>query len=265
MANMLGSKVTADNRLIKECWNETHSRASFSRSQSEKPPSNFQESSSQVSKVPRAVQLPKNLKEPVTQKDGESSEKTNLINFPRNFSELPNLPVLGDDVERGNLKLRKTFSSESVALEKLVAVNIGSQKTPPKIKQEQKWLPNQSLKKGKAMPRRASLPASYLENFLSVNNIRKRAISNTSIDSAEDGVVPLAMNADGRLPSQSSTRKAKNACRRKVRPNSNEDNVVLGTEVTETVLPAIEIHEPVENERNIEEDCSSKPMVSYLS
>ena len=115
------------------------------------------------------------------------------------------------------------------------------------------------------MPRRASLPASYLENFLSVNNIRKRAISNTSIDSAEDGVVPLAMNADGRLPSQSSTRKAKNACRRKVRPNSNEDNVVLGTEVIETVLPAIEIHEPVENERNIEEDCSPKPMVSYLS
>ena len=266
MANMLGSKVTADNRLIKECWNETHSRASYIRSQSEKPPSNFHESSSQVSKVPRAVQLPKNLKESLTQKDGESSEKTNLINFPRNFSELPNLPVLDDDVERRNLKLRKTFSSESVALEKLVAVNIGSQKTPPpKIKQEQKWLPNQSLKKGKAMPRRASLPASYLENFLSVNNIRKRTLSNTSIDSAEDGVVPLTMNVDGRLPSQNSTRKAKNACRRKVRRNSNEENVVSGTEVIETVLPAIEIHEPVENESNIEEDCSPKPMVSYLS
>ena len=265
MADMLGSKTT-DNRLIKECWNETHSRASYIRSQSEKPPSsNFQESSSQVSKVPLAIQLPKNLNGPLTKKDGESSEKANSINFPRNFSEFPNLPVLGDDVEQGNLKLRKTISSDSVGLEKLVAVNIGSQKTPPKIKQEQKLLPNQSLKKGKAMPRRASLPASYLENFLSVNNIRKRALSNASVDSAEDGMVPMAMNVDGRLPSQNSTRKAKNACRRKVTRNSNEDNVVSGTEVIETELPAIEIHEPVEIESNIEEDCGPKLMVSYLS
>lgn len=261
---MLGSKTT-DRRLIKECWNVTYPRASYIRSQSEKPnPSNLQESPYEDSKRSHAViQLPKNSNGPLTQKDGESSQKANLINFPRNFSELQNLPVLGDDVEQGNLKLRKTISSESVGLEKLVAVNIGSQKTPPKTKQEQKWLPNQSLKKGKAMPRRASLPASYLENFLSVNNIRKRALSNASADSAEDGVVP--MNGDGRLPSQNSTRKAKNACRRKARRNSNEDNVVSGTEVTETVLPAIEVHESVEKESTIEDDGSPKPMVSYIS
>ena len=78
-------------------------------------------------------------------------------------------------------------------------------------------------------------------------------------------MVPMAMNVDGRLPSQNSTRKAKNACRRKVTRNSNEDNVVSGTEVIETELPAIEIHEPVEIESNIEEDCGPKLMVSYLS
>ena len=262
MANMLGSKAR-DSRLIKECWNDTHPRASYIRSQSVKPnPSNFQESSSdEDSKRSHAViQLPKNLSGSLTQEDGESSEKTNLINFPRNFSELRNLPVLGDDVEQGNLKLRKTISSESVGLEKLVAVSIGSQKTPSKIKQEQKWLSNQSLKKGKAMPRRASLPASYLENFLSVNNIRKRALSNTSIDSAEEGTG--SMNVDGRLPSQISSRKAKNACRRKVTRNSNEDNVVSGPEVIETVLPAIEVHESVEKESNIEDDGCPKPTVS---
>ena len=263
---MLGSKATG-NRLIKECWNEAHPRTSYRRSQSEKPSSSFQESSFHVSKVSRAIQLPKNLKGPLTQKDGKSSDKTNSINVPGNFSELQNFPVLDDDVEQGNLKLRKTISSDSVEPEKLAAVNIGSQKlTPPKTKQEQKWLPNQSgLKKGKAMPRRASLPASYLENFLSVNNIRKRALSNTSIDSAEDGAV--SMNADGRLPSQNSTRKAKNACRGKVRRNSNEDiNAVSGTEVIETaVLPAIEVHESVEKGSNIEDDGCPKPMVSYIS
>lgn len=255
MANMLGSKTT-DNRTIKECWNATLPRTTYIRSQSERPSSNPQESTSEDSKVSHASQLPRHLKGPLSQKDGESSEKTNLINFPRHFSDLPNLPVLGDD----NLKLRKTISSESVGLEKLVAVNIGSQKTPPKTKQEQKSLSNQYLKKGKAMPRRSSLPASYLENFLSVNNIRKRALSNGSIES-EDIVVPT--NADGRLSSQNSTRKAKNTCRRKVKPNSNEDNEVSCNEVIETVVPTIEVHESVEKENDIEEDDSPKSTVSY--
>jgi len=259
MANMLGSKTT-DNRVIKECWNATLPRTTYIRSQSERPASNPQESTYDDSKVSHAIQLPRNLKGPLSQKDGESSEKATLINFTRHFSDLPNLPVLGDDIEQGNLKLRKAISSESVGLEKLVAVNIGSQKTPPKTKQEQKSLSNQYLKKGKAMPRRSSLPASYLENFLSVNNIRKRALSNASIES-EDVVVPT--NADGRLPSQNSTRKAKNACRRKVKPNSNEDNEVSCNEVIETVVPTIEVHEPVEKESNIEEDDSPKPTVSY--
>lgn len=259
MANMLGSKTT-DNRVIKECWNATLPRTTYIRSQSERPASNPQESTYDDSKVSHAIQLPRNLKGPLSQKDEESSEKTTLINFPRHFSDLPNLPVLGDDIEQGNLKLRKTISSESIGLEKLVAVNIGSQKTPPKTKQEQKSLSNQYLKKVKAMPRRSSLPASYLENFLSVNNIRKRALSNASIES-EDVVVPT--NADGRLPSQNSTRKAKNVCRRKVKPNSNEDNEVSCNEVLETVVPTIEVHESVEKENNIEEDDSPKSTVSY--
>lgn len=253
---MLGSKA-ADNRLIKECWNEAHPKTSYIRSQSEKPSSNFQEATYQDSKVSHAIQLPRNLKGPLTQRDGEPSEKTNLINFPRNFSDVQNLPVLGDDVEQGNLKLRRTISSGSAGLEKLVAMNIGSPKTPPKTKQEQKWLSNQSLKKGKAISRRASLPASYLENFLSVNNIRKRALSNASSDS-EDGVG--SMNVNGRLPSQNSTHKAKNTGRRKVIRNSNEENVVSDNEVIETVVPAIEVHESTEKE-NIEDD-SPKAMVS---
>ena len=262
MANMLGSKTT-DNRMIKECWNATLPRTTYIRSHSERPSSNPQESTYEDSKVSNATQLPGDIKGPLTQNVAESSEKTNLINFPRHFSELPNLPVLGDNVEQGNLKLRKTISSESVELEKLVAVNIGSQKTPPKTKQEQKCgLSNHCLKKAKAMPRRSSLPASYLENFLSVNNIRKRALSNTSIDSTEDVAVPL--KADGRLPSQNSTRKAKNAaCRRKIRPNSDEENEVSGAEVIETVVPTIEVHESIEKETTIEDDSSPKSTVSY--
>jgi len=258
---MLGSKTT-DNRVIKECWNATLPRTTYIRSQSERPASNPQESTYDDSKVSHAIQLPRNLKGPLSQKDGESSEKATLINFTRHFSDLPNLPVLGDDIEQGNLKLKKAISSESVGLEKLVAVNIGSQKTPPKTKQEQKSLSNQYLKKGKAMPRRSSLPASYLENFLSVNSIRKRALSNVSIES-EDVVVPTNADGHGRLPSQNSTRKAKNACRRKVKPNSNEDNEVSCNEVIETVVPTIEVHEPVEKESNIEEDDSPKSTVSY--
>ncbi|XP_078369782.1 uncharacterized protein LOC144653617 isoform X1 [Oculina patagonica] len=255
MANMLDSKA-ADNRLIKECWNETHSRTSYTRSQSEKPHYNLHEPILQEIKVSHATQLPRSLNGG-TQRDGE---KATLTKIPRNFSDpnalvdLPDLPVLGNE-DQSNLKLRKTISSESVGLEKLVAINIvGRHNTPPKPKQEQRWFPNQFARKGKVISRRSSLPASYLENFLSVNNIRKRAISNPAIDS-EDGVA--FTNVDGKPTLQNSTRRAKNAGRRKVRPNSNEEHVVPDKEVIEPVVPATEINDSVENE-DIEDDGRPK-------
>ena len=109
--------------------------------------------------------------------------------------------------------------------------------------------------------RRSSLPASYLENFLSVNNIRKRAISNPASDS-EDG--EIFMNVDGRLPSQNSTRKAKNAGRRKVRPSSNEGHEVTDKEVIEPIVPTIEINDSAEND-DIEEDGRPKRTVSFVT
>ena len=264
MANMLESKA-ADNKLIKDCWNETHSRTPYFRSQSEKPHSNLHETAYQENRVSHATQLPRNLNGGAQ----ESSEKATLHKIPRNFSDPnalvdpPGLPVLGND-EQSNLKLRKTVSSESVELEKLVAINIGGRhNTPPKPKQlqEQRWFPNQFIRKGRVISRRSSLPASYLENFLSVNNIRKRAISNPASDS-EDG--EIFMNVDGRLPSQNSTRKAKNAGRRKVRPSSNEGHEVTDKEVIEPIVPTIEINDSAEND-DIEEDGRPKRTVSFVT
>ena len=48
MAIMLGGK--GDNQLTKECWNETKSRNSFFRSQSESPHANGHEANNETSR-----------------------------------------------------------------------------------------------------------------------------------------------------------------------------------------------------------------------
>ena len=256
---MLGSKAT-DNRLTQGCWNEEPSRKSYVRSQSEKPHSNLYESAYQENKVSHATQLPRTLNGGAW----SDSEKATLNKIPGNFSNpntLVDLPVLGDGEQR-TLKLRKTVSSETVELENLVAINIPARRdTPPKLKQEPRWFPNQFARRGKPLPRRSSLPASYLENFLSVNNIRKRAISNPTMDS-EDGVI--FMKADSKLSPQNSTRRGKNAGRKKVRPNSNEEHVVTDKEEIEQIVPAIEINVTAEND-DFEDDGRPKPKVSFVT
>ena len=258
MATMLGNKE--DNRLIRECWNqwnETHSRTSYIRSQSDQPHSNLHESTHEENGQTHAIPFPRNLNGRA-QAEIESNEMATSRSFPRNFSDpnsLVDLPLLGEEEQR-NTKLRKTVSSDAAGLEKLVAINSVGHKMPPKPKQEQKWFSNQVLKKGTTvLSRRASLPSSYLGNFLSVNNIRKRAISSAT-DDAEEAVV--LTNTDGRLPSQNSTRRAKNAGRKKVRPHSNEEHLVSEKEVTEAAVPAIEVEDSTE--KMVEHENSGKQL-----
>lgn len=250
---MLGS--TGDHRLVKECWNETYSRTSYIRSQSENPNSSL-----------HTIQLPRNLNGAGVPTDRESlSEQTTSSSFPRNFSDsnpLVCLPILANN-EHNNMKLRKTVSSDATRLEQLVAMNSEGNTTPPKPKQEQKGVSNQFLKKGKVISRRASLPASYLEKYLSVNNIRRRAINSATADDSEEGVV--SMDIDGRRPSQGSKRRIKNAGRRKVSANSNEELVFPDKEVLEPVVPEIEVDVSVENDRIEDESRPKRRVGSVIS
>ncbi|RMX44894.1 hypothetical protein pdam_00012566 [Pocillopora damicornis] len=242
MAIMLGGK--GDNQLTKECWNETKSRNSFFRSQSESPHANGHEANNETSRENMS-----NLTEG-TQSERESKEITSSGGFPRISSDpysLVDISLISDE-EQGSTKLRKTVSSDAAGLEKLVHIDGVLRKISSKPKQDQKWLPNQVSKKGR-LSRRASLPPTYLGNFLSVNNIRKRAISSAA-DDADDGVI--STHIDDRLPSQNSTRKAKNAGRKKVRPIINEEHLVSEKEETEVVLPAVEVD--VLSEEVVEEE-----------
>ncbi|PFX22650.1 Cyclic nucleotide-binding domain-containing protein 2 [Stylophora pistillata] len=206
MAIMLDGK--GGNQPIKECWNETSLRTPYYRSQSESLHANEHEFNNETS----GKTLSRNLTGR-TQSERESREIETSTSFPRISSDpssLVDLPLLAEEEQIGT-KLRKTVSSDAAGLEKLVHIDGALHKTSPRSKQDQKWLTNQVSKKGR-VSRRASLPSSYLGDFLSVNNIRKRAIRSTA-DDADDGVV--STNTDGRLPSQNSTRKAKNAGRKK--------------------------------------------------
>nr|XP_058971486.1 cyclic nucleotide-binding domain-containing protein 2-like isoform X1 [Pocillopora verrucosa] len=242
MAIMLGGK--GDNQLTKECWNETKSRNSFFRSQSESPHANGHEANNETSRENMSNLTGR------TQSERESKEITSSGGFPRISSDpysLVDISLISDE-EQGSTKLRKTVSSDAAGLEKLVHIDGVLRKISSKPKQDQKWLPNQVSKKGR-LSRRASLPPTYLGNFLSVNNIRKRAISSAA-DDADDGVI--STHIDDRLPSQNSTRKAKNAGRKKVRPIINEEHLVSEKEETEVVLPAVEVD--VLSEEVVEEE-----------
>ena len=254
MAIMLGGK--GDNQLTKECWNETKSRNSFFRSQSESPHANGHEANNEASRENMSNLTGR------TQSERESKEITSSGGFPRISSDpysLVDISLISDE-EQGCTKLRKTVSSDAAGLEKLVHIDGVLRKISSKPKQDQKWLPNQVSKKGR-LSRRASLPPTYLGNFLSVNNIRKRAISSAA-DDADDGVI--STHIDDRLPSQNSTRKAKNAGRKKVRPIINEEHLVSEKEETEVVLPAVEV-DVLSEEVVEEENDGSEVAVGFVA
>lgn len=176
--------------VVKECWNQrTISRTSYVRSQSE----------NQGTKALDSLELPVPMgSESSTQ---ETSSKSRNISAPflRLVDDLPKL------LEEAPLKLRKTLSHSDDELRggrtELVAINNERNNSALANKPglERKGFSNQTIPRGrKSFKRRASLPSSYLGEYLSVNNIRRRAQNGNDTDR---DVVKNANRKKLRLPS----------------------------------------------------------------
>lgn len=251
MANIFDNKT--DKRLIKDCWTqETYSRTSYIRSQSENSHPHFQESKYQESKAIDSLELPRNLSAVAIGRGSSGQEHPNT--FPRNVSDpsfhfvgLPKVQVQGPS------KLQKTVSHSDTELGRveLVAINNeGSATLANKLRFEHKSFSNQEALKGrKAFRRRSSLPASYLGDYLSVNNIRKRAQNSVAGDLEADEVVL--------------TNKIKNASRRKMRLASNEEPSANVVTVDEPVVDSSEGDNSAEND--VEDDTSPKIAVGFVT
>ena len=232
MANVFDDKK--DKKLINEFWKEgTFPRISFTRSLSEKdPPSSQKNSNSDRAMDP--VELPINVSS--INIDRESREKEDE-RFSRHLSSsLNQLTSIPQTDEPNPLKVGKTISNSDTELRGInfVATNNERNSTmvnKPKIEQRMSY--NQAFMKGKKpLKRRASMPANYLGDYLSVNNIRKRAHFLGTRDT------------DGETLS-----KVKNAGRRrvKVRPTSPQPSLKT-EEADEPERDLIEIEISAENE-----------------
>lgn len=232
MANVFDDKK--DKKLINEFWKEgTFPRISFTRSLSEKdPPSSQKNSNSDKAMDP--VELPINVSS--INIDRESREKEDE-RFSRHLSSsLNQLTSIPQTDEPDPLKVGKTISNSDTELRGInfVATNNERNSTmvnKPKIEQRMSY--NQAFMKGKKpLKRRASMPANYLGDYLSVNNIRKRAHFLGTRDT------------DGETLS-----KVKNAGRRrvKVRPTSPQPSLKT-EEADEPERDLIEIEISAENE-----------------
>lgn len=189
--------------VIKECWNqETKSRSSYFRSQSE----------NQGNKAMDSLELP-----------NMSAQETSSIS--RNVSAPSFHPVdLPKIQKQRSSNLHKTMSHSDSELEEavtLVAINNDRNSTlTNKPRLEPKGFSSEtSLTERKLFGRRASLPASHLGQYLSVNNIRKRAQNSVANDSDHNVVL---MN------------KVKNANRKKLRVPSTEEPILNKDTVEET-------------------------------
>lgn len=201
MASIFDDK--AGKTVIKECWNqETKSRSSYFRSQSE----------NQGNKAMDSLELP-----------NMSAQETSSIS--RNVSAPSFHPVdLPKIQKQRSSNLHKTMSHSDSELEEavtLVAINNDRNSTlTNKPRLEPKGFSSEtSLTERKLFGRRASLPASHLGQYLSVNNIRKRAQNSVANDSDHNVVL---MN------------KVKNANRKKLRVPSTEEPILNKDTVEET-------------------------------
>lgn len=247
MANVFDDKK--DKKLINEFWKEgTFPRISFTRSLSEKdPPSSQKNSNSDKAMDP--VELPINVSS--INIDRESREKEDE-RFSRHLSSsLNQLTSIPQTDEPNPLKVGKTMSNSDTELRgiKFVAMNNERNSTmvnKPKIEPRMSY--NQAFMKGKKpLKRRASMPANYLGDYLSVNNIRKRAHFLGTRDT------------DGETLS-----KVKNAGRRrvKVRPTSPQPSLKT-EEADEPERDLIEIEISAENE--IKDDTRPNIEVGFVT
>lgn len=176
MANVFDNKTDTE-KPINECWKEgTFPLKSFIRSLSEKEPP-----SSQKNKKDKAIMDPVELPMKVSSKnmDRESREKE-AERFSRHLSSsLSHLTSIPQTDEPNPLKVGKTISNSDMReLRGINSVAMNNERNStmvnkPKI--EQRISSIQFTKGRKPLKRRASLPANYLGDYLSVNNIRKRA------------------------------------------------------------------------------------------
>ena len=225
MASIFDDK--AGKTVIKGCWNqETKSRSSYVRSQSE----------NQGNKAMDSLELP-----------NMSAQETSSI--ARNVSAPSFRPVdLPKIQKQRSSKLHKTMSQSDSELREavtLVAINNeGNSMLTNKPRLEHKGFSNEtSLKERKVFRRRASLPASHLGQYLSVNNIRKRAQNSGANDSDRNVVL---MN------------KVKNANRKKLRVPSSEEPILN----TDTVEERDVVSNEVENSVGFDLNADTRPKIA---
>ena len=232
MANVFDNKK--DKKLINESWKEgTFPRKSFTRSLSEKDPPSSQKNSNR-DKAMDPVELPICVSR--INIDRESREKE-AERFSRHLSSsLNQLTSIPQSDEPIPLKVRKTISNSDTELRGINFIAMNNERNSTMVnkpKLEQRNSSNQAFTKGrKSFKRRASMPANYLGDYLSVNNIRKRAHFLGTSDT------------DGET-----LNKVKNAGRRrvKVRPTSPQPSLKT-EEADEPETDLIEIETSAENE-----------------
>ena len=240
MANIFDNKT--DNRVVREGWNDQQlfSRTSYIRSQSE----------NQGTKALDSLELPAKplISEPSTQGTPKISRKVSA----------PSLCLAGDLpklLEQTPLMLRKTMCHSDTELRgsqtELVAINNERNDSilTNKPGLERKGFSNQTIPKGRnSLKRRASLPPNHLGEYLSVNNIRKRAQNGgTTSDSDRD---------------VASANKVKNTNRRKLRLPSAEEPHVNENPAEETIV-VNEVDNAPEND--IEDNSRPKIAVRNVS
>lgn len=175
MANVFDDKK--DKKLINEFWKEgTFPRKSFTRSLSEKEPPSSQRNSNR-DKAMDPVELPISVSS--INIDRESREKE-AERFSRHLSSsLNQLTSIPQTDEPNPFKVGKTISNSDSELKGMNFVAMNNERNSTMVnkpKLEQRNSSNQTFTKGrKSFKRRASMPANYLGDYLSVNNIRKRA------------------------------------------------------------------------------------------
>ena len=214
MADIFDNKT--DTRVVKECWNQqTTSRTPlYVRSQSE----------NQGNKALDSLVLPMAMGSESSAQETSSKSRNISAPFLRLVDDLPKL------LEETSLKLRKTLSHSDNELrggrtELGVAINNERNNSALAYKPglERKGFSNQTIPKGrKSFKRRASLPSNHLGEYLSVNNIRRRAQNGGSANDSDRDVVSL--------------NKVKNANRKKLRLPSTEEPQANENPVEETIV-----------------------------
>lgn len=233
MASILGEKT--GKRVIQNCWNQELIRSSSVPGKPE----------DQGNRDLDLLDIPGN---------GKDSSPQETRNVSR-YVSTPSLSFLGPpnrfsyQQRPSMLPKRESHSDNDLRGDKVVALSNERNLTltyQPKLEHKGSVYNEATLKACKPFIRRASLPASYLGEYLSVNNIRKRA---------QNGGVNESDSADARV----SQKKVKGKNRKpKLRlPSDGKTNSAEVEAADEAVVGSTELHENYA-EKNSDEDAVPK-------